>query len=141
MSVRILILVQSQRDIRPRKPDNIFLAVRLKEITFCHSLPDNTSTEFLGPDVSTTKRIEAFSGITSDLLCSGHWHKPVVWNWNSLQVICPGSIGFRNDGISRWLLIEADENFINIQPKSAHYNVNEFNKLAKDNNMPEVHHP
>jgi predicted phosphodiesterase len=115
-------------------PDN-------REITFCHSLPDNTGIEFLGPDVIPLKRIEIFSNISSDILCTGHWHKPVIWNWNSLQVICPGSVGLRNDGTVRWLLIEADDNFVNIQPKSVRYNVQEFIKLALENSMPEILHP
>lgn len=112
-----------------------------REIIFCHSLPDKTGTEFLGPDVSFQNRIKAFSGITSDILCTCHWHKLVIWNWSSLQVICPGSIGLRNDGISRWLLIEADENFVNFQPISVRYNVKKFIKLAQGNKMPgNLHH-
>ena len=115
-------------------PDN-------REITFCHSLPDSTSTVFLGPDVSLETRANIFSRIKTDIICSGHWHEPVFWNRGSIQVLCPGSVGLTSNGIARWMLIEAENDFTNFQQKGVRYNVDEFNKLAAEEGMPDILHP
>ncbi len=111
------------------------------EILFCHAAPNDTVVMLLGPDAPAQNRERVFPGVESDILCTGHWHEHVFLNWRSLQVVCAGGIGLSSDGLSRWLLIEADHEAVRLAPQLTPYDTDEFRRLAAESNMPSILHP
>jgi predicted phosphodiesterase len=112
-----------------------------KTILFCHSAPASTREALLGSDAAAENRARVFSGVEADILCAGHWHEQAFWIWHSLQIVCVGSVGLSPDGLSRWMLLESDEDSVRFLPQITPYDLQEFRELARASDMPRVLHP
>jgi predicted phosphodiesterase len=106
-------------------------------VLFCHAAPSNNRVQLVGPDAEESDRALHLAEIDDEVLCTGHWHTPVFLSWRALRVACVGSVGMSADGLSRWMLIEADRDATRIVPCAARYDVDEFERLARACSMPD----
>ena len=105
------------------------------KLFLCHAAPNDTWAWTCQPDIPTPKLREVYGALDAKIIAYGHYHRHHVLALDGKLLLCVGSVGLREDGLSALTLLEFNGH-LSIQQLQVPYDTVEEQRLKEERAAP-----